>query len=164
MDDKKDLLVQSTDEVMSQLIESQDSEEIKRLTQLFNVNQMKKDALRTIKLNDILDKLDEQVSERVSSHPDQFSNTDLLNYVNTIQQTISKTSQTLKNIDQTPLIQFNQQNNVINLDDNTLTRESREKILNAVQQLLDYAEKENIVDVTEDSVVYYDKEDSNDTR
>ena len=93
MPDSKELLETSSEEVVSQLINSQDSDEIQRLTQLFNVNQMKKDALRVLKLNEILDRLDDQVAERVENHPDQFSNADLLNYVNAIQQNISKSAQ-----------------------------------------------------------------------
>ena len=157
---KLDVLKTNTDGIVEQLIESQDAEEIKRLTQLFNVNQMKKDAIRVIKLNDILDKLDNQVSERVEKHPEQFSNNDLLNYVNTIQQTINKSSQTISNIDQTPLIQLNQQKNIVNLnDDASFSRESREKILSVVQQLL--KQSENIpttFNSPEDNVVYYDND------
>lgn len=157
---KLDVLKTNTDGIVEQLIESQDAEEIKRLTQLFNVNQMKKDAIRVIKLNDILDKLDNQVSERVEKHPEQFSNNDLLNYVNTIQQTINKSSQTISNIDQTPLIQLNQQNNIVNLNDDTsFSRESREKILSVVQQLLKQSENvPTTFNSTEDNVVYYDND------
>lgn len=156
MTDKLDLLDTNTDEVVSQLIESQDPDEIKRLAQLFNVNQMKKDAIRVVKLNDILSKLDNQVFERVEKHPDQFSNTDLLNYVNTIQQTITKSNQNITNINPTPLIQLNQQNNIVNVGAESLNRESREKILDAVQQLLKFSENNpNIVDIGEDNVVLY---------
>ncbi len=157
---KLDVLKTNTDGIVEQLIESQDAEEIKRLTQLFNVNQMKKDAIRVIKLNDILDKLDNQVFERVEKHPEQFSNNDLLNYVNTIQQTINKSSQTISNIDQTPLIQLNQQNNIVNLNDDTsFSRESREKILSVVQQLLKQSENmPTTFNSTEDNVVYYDND------
>lgn len=160
MSDNLELLKEKTDDVVTKLIESQDADEIKRLTQLFNVNQMKKDAIRVIKLNDILDKLDDQVSERVEKYPEQFSNTDLLNYVNTIQQTISKSNQTITNINQTPLIQLNQQNNIVQVSEDTLTRESREKIINMVKQFLDSQEKDSeIVDISQEDVVYYGNEE-----
>lgn len=160
MSDNLELLKEKTDDVVTKLIESQDVDEIKRLTQLFNVNQMKKDAIRVIKLNDILDKLDDQVSERVEKYPEQFSNTDLLNYVNTIQQTISKSNQTITNINQTPLIQLNQQNNIVQVSEDTLTRESREKIINMVKQFLDSQEKDSeIIDISQEDVVYYGNEE-----
>lgn len=160
MSNNLELLKEKTDDVVTKLIESQDADEIKRLTQLFNVNQMKKDAIRVIKLNDILDKLDDQVSERVEKYPEQFSNTDLLNYVNTIQQTISKSNQTITNINQTPLIQLNQQNNIVQVSEDTLTRESREKIINMVKQFLDSQEKDSeIIDISQEDVVYYGNEE-----
>lgn len=160
MSDSFDLLKADTDEVVAKLVETQDVDELKRLTQLFNVNQMKKDAIRVVKLNDILDKLDNQVSERVEKHPDQFSNNDLLNYVNTIQQTINKSNQAITNINQTPLIQLNQQNNIVQVSDDTLTRESREKIINMVRQFLDSKDTNvEIVDIPEENVVYYDNEE-----
>ena len=155
-----ELLKENTDDVVSKLIESQDIEEIKRLTQLFNVNQMKKDAIRVIKLNDILDKLDDQVSERVEKYPDQFSNIDLLKYVDTIQQTINKSNQTITNINQTPLIQLNQQNNIVQVSEDALTRESREKIVNIVKQFLENSQKSSeIIDIKQDEVVYYNNEE-----
>lgn len=160
MSDSFDLLKADTDEVVAKLVETQDVDELKRLTQLFNVNQMKKDAIRVVKLNDILDKLDNQVSERVEKHPDQFSNNDLLNYVNTIQQTINKSNQAITNINQTPLIQLNQQNNIVQVSEDTLTRESREKIINMVRQFLDSKDTNvEIVDIPEENVVYYDNEE-----
>ena len=155
-----DLLKENTDDVITKLVESQDIEEIKRLTQLFNVNQMKKDAIRVIKLNDILDKLDDQVSERVEKYPDQFSNIDLLKYVDTIQQTINKSNQTITSINQTPLIQLNQQNNIVQVSDDVLTRESREKIVNIVKQFLENSQKSpEIIDIGQDEVVYYNNEE-----
>ena len=152
----KQLLETSSEEVVSKLIESQDADEIRRLTQLFNVNQIKKDALRVLKLNDILDKLDDQVSERVEKHPDQFSNADLLNYVNAIQQNISKSAQSVGALDQAPLIQFNQQNNVVRVEAAELNRESREKIVDIVRQFLN---SENSIEVEPENVVYYNEGD-----
>lgn len=152
--DKKELLVQSTDEVVSQLVETNDADEIKRLTQLFNVNQMKKDAIRTLKLNDMLDKLDDQVLKRIETHPDQFSNADLLNYLNTIQQNINKSAQNISSLNQTPLIQLNQQNNI--MVSNEFNRESREKIISAVKQLLEFSNNDENGD---GDVVYYDNEE-----
>lgn len=150
----KQLLESSSEEVVSKLIESQDADEIQRLTQLFNVNQLKKDALRVLKLNDILDKLDDQVAERVEKYPDQFSNADLLNYVNAVQQNISKSAQSVGTLNQTPLIQFNQQNN-ISVEGAELNRESREKIVDIVRQFLN---SEKSVEIEPENVIYYNDE------
>lgn len=146
-----------TEEVVSQLVQSTEAEEIKRLTQLFNVNQMKKDAIRAVKLNDMLEKLDDRVLERIETSGDEMSNRDLIDYVNTVQQSISKSTQNVVNINQTPLIQFNQQNNVVNVGGAPLTRESRSKIIDVVQQLLQGSG--DVLDLTAADAVYYSKED-----
>ena len=150
----------SSDEVAAKLAEAHDMDELQRLTQLFNINQAKRDALRVLKLNDILNKLDDQVSERVEKHPDQFSNADLLNYVNAVQQSINKSSQSVNGLSQTPLIQLNQQNNVVNVGGEELTRKSREKVLETVRQFLNLSEKSlEAVDVEDVNGVYYGEGD-----
>lgn len=150
----------SSEEVAAKLAEARDMDELQRLTQLFNINQAKRDALRVLKLNDILNKLDDQVSERVEKHPDQFSNADLLNYVNAVQQSINKSSQSVNGLSQTPLIQLNQQNNVVNVGGEELTRKSREKVLETVRQFLNLSEKSlEAVDVEDVNGVYYGEGD-----
>ena len=147
-----------TENVVSQLVQSSEADEIKRLTQLFNVNQMKKDAIRTVKLNDMLDKLDTKILDRIENSADDMSNRDLIDYVNTVQQSISKSAQNVANINQTPLIQFNQQNNVVNVGQGQFTRESRGKIIDIVQQLLQGTD--DLSNHTEENAVYYNEEDN----
>lgn len=148
----------NTEDVVSQLVQSSEADEIKRLTQLFNVNQMKKDAIRTVKLNDMLDKLDTKILDRIENSADDMSNRDLIDYVNTVQQSISKSAQNVANINQTPLIQFNQQNNVVNVGQGQFTRESRGKIIDIVQQLLQGTD--DLSNHTEENAVYYNEEDN----
>ena len=148
----------NTEDVVSQLVQSNEADEIKRLTQLFNVNQMKKDAIRTVKLNDMLDKLDTKILDRIENSADDMSNRDLIDYVNTVQQSISKSAQNVANINQTPLIQFNQQNNVVNVGQGQFTRESRGKIIDIVQQLLQGTD--DLSNHTEENAVYYNEEDN----
>ena len=158
--DDKNKLVEYTEDVVTKLVNSQDADEIKQLTQLFNINQMKKNALRIVKLNGILDKLDNQVEERVTNNPESFSNNDLLNYVNTIQQTVTKSSQSLDGIQQIPTIQINQNNNIVNVE-TALPRESRQKILDVVQQILN--NNDSSFELDADDVIYYSEEDKDDT-
>lgn len=157
MSDNDKQLVEATNEVINQLVASNEPDEIKRLTQMFNVNQMKKDAIRVARLNDMLDKLDNQVLERIETQPDQFSNRDLIDYLNTIQNTITKSTQNVVNVNQAPLIQLNQTNNVVNVGED-FNRESRSKIIDVVQQFLELSkESENIIDVEQENEVYYNE-------
>ena len=59
------------------ILKESDLDEIKRLTQLFNLNQAKKNVLRVLKLNSLLDKVSDQMLERFEKRPGEFSNSDV---------------------------------------------------------------------------------------
>ena len=117
-----------------QIIEEKDIDKAQELVKLFNLNQCKKNALRLIKLNNLYDKVSDQMIERFEKRPGEFTNTDLLNYLNTTQNAIDKASKALNLIDETPAITLNQVN--IGVSENTLDSESRTKVLNAVNSIL----------------------------
>lgn len=124
-------------ELETKLIEENDADNLKDIIDLFNLNIKKKDVLRINKLSDIQDKISDQIATRIDKKADEFSNADLLNYLKVVQDIIDRsdtTSETLK----IPNIQINQQNN-LNLgisEHPRLTKESRDKVLNAVQSIL----------------------------
>ena len=72
--------------------------------------------------------------ERFEKRPGEFSNTDLINYMNTVQNAIDRANKSLNLIDEAPAITLNQVN--VNVEDPVLNRESREKITNAINALL----------------------------
>lgn len=55
-----------------------------------------------------------------------------------VQEQIAASQQTLEHIDEKPMIQLNQQKNEVNIHvgDNALTRDSRDKVLDAVKELI----------------------------
>ena len=101
-----------------------------------------------MKLNSLLDKVSDQMLERFEKRPGEFSNDDLLSYMNTVQASIDRANKSLQLIDQTPpAIQINQVN--ITNEDPVLSRESREKVDNVIKILLNKLnlEKKEVVDV-----------------
>ena len=142
MSDKSLAITTSEAELEKQLMEETDVENIKNIINLFNLNIKKKDIVRTAKLNELQDKVYNQIDKRLSNKADEFSNTDLLNYYKVIQDSINKADTTLDKVD-TPAIQIVQnQLNVATENKPTLSKESRQKITDIVQAFLTLSEKE----------------------
>ena len=138
---------------MKDILEEQDPNKTKDLVDLFNWYMSKKNVLRIQKLNNLYDSITDQMVERVDKRADQFSNSDLLDYVKTIQSAIDINTKNLSNVQEPPMIvhQNNTQINV-NLAD-SFDSDAKARILAAVQATLQQATKpaeDNIVIQTEE--------------
>lgn len=120
--------------IEQKILQEENINELQDLIDLFNLNLKKKDIIRSAKLSEVQDKIVDQISKRIDNRPDEFSNTDLLNYHKTVQDTLSKSDNTLENVN-VPNIQINQQLN-INNDSDVFNTESRKKIISAVNEIL----------------------------
>ena len=126
-----------TAKVTNELIEEQDLDKVKNLTKLFNLNQAKRNAIRVMKLNSLLDKVGDQMIERFDKKPGEFSNKELLDYMSVVQSTIDRANKSIELVDQTPAIVINQQNNQVNIDNSpVLDRESRMRVVEAVKGIM----------------------------
>jgi hypothetical protein len=114
------------------LIKEENIDELQELVELFNLNLQKKNILRNAKLSDVQDRVVEQILQRIALEPEEFSNDDLIKYHRIIQETLTKTDTTLDNI-KVPNIQINQQ---VNVDKMIFNSESRKRILEAVNDIL----------------------------
>lgn len=131
-----DLSVEAA-KILNEIIAETDINKTKDLTYLFNLNQTKKTMIRVNKQSELLDALTEQTIKRVKDKPDELSNEDLTRLMKTVSDLIDKGVGQINRGDEAPLIQFNQQNNDINMEGNSgLSRESRDKVKNAVMNLL----------------------------
>lgn len=128
--------------IEQKILEEENPDELQDLIDLFNLNMKKKDIVRSARLSEVQDKIVDQMSKRVETRPDEFSNADLLNYHKTVQETLSKSDNTLDNV-KVPSIQINQQFNVNNADTDSFDKESRERILNTVNEILDELQNNN---------------------
>ena len=127
-------------ELTQQLLDCKDLDKVKELTALFNLNAQKKSAVRILKMNNLLDKVTNEIIERFDNRSQTFTNDDLLKYMQVVENSIDKSSKTLGMVEDTPAIQH-QQNNQVNIQVNEpgLNRDSRQKVLDAVNQILQQA-------------------------
>ena len=127
-------------ELTQQLLDCKDLDKVKELTALFNLNAQKKSAVRILKMNNLLDKVTDEIIERFDNKSQTFTNDDLLKYMQAVENSIDKSSKTLGMVEDTPAIQY-QQNNQVNIQVNEpgLNRDSRQKVLDAVNQILQQA-------------------------
>lgn len=148
MSDKElDKINKGTEELVTQIVDENDLDKLKNITQLFNVNQAKKNALRIIKLNSLLDSVSDQMMERFEKRAGEFTNKDLLDYMTVVQNAIDRANKSLNLIDETPAISIN--NNVNISVEDSFDRQSRAKITEAVQAILARINNEELTNVIE---------------
>ena len=142
-------------DITEKFLTETDPKELQTIVDMFNLNIKKKNMLRTTRISEIQDNIISQIFQRVSSRPDEFSNTDLINYFKVMQETL------LKNSTETelPTIHINQNNQVnINMDNQGLDRISRERVANAIRNILSQA-KESAVPDTDSGIIDVEPED-----
>jgi hypothetical protein len=154
--------------LINQIIAEKDIEKTKDLTHLFNINQNKKTMIRIDKLSGLQDNLVSQFAQRIAERPDEISNKELMDGIKIVQDIIERGQKQVESVEQTPLIQFNQQNNSVNIGEGgaQLNKESRDRVKNAVLALLGGLNKptpvEEITEIVENPVDTVNGEDSND--
>ena len=130
------------------IMEEEDPNKTKDLVDLFNWNISKKNIARIQKLNNLYDSITDQLTERVSKRADQFSNSDLLDYVKTIQGAIDVNTKNLAQVQDPPLI-VQQNNTQINVNlAQSFDRDAKQRILKAVQATLEKAKTVPVTDFT----------------
>lgn len=143
-----------TQELVTKIIKEKDIEQVKDLTKLFNVNQVKKNLVRVLQLNDLLDMINNQVIERFTRRPDAISNKELLDYMQAVQTSIDKSQKNINTVDTSPLVQINNNKNEINLNvGSELDREGREKVLSIVQSLMQLSQEGYSTDSLEEPLI-----------
>lgn len=157
MDDKLSVSVKNLDErtseIANSIIEEKDVDTVKDLTHLFNLNQAKKNVIRIMKLNGLLDTVSDRMIERFEKYPDNFTNADLLAYMQATQGAIDKANKSLALVDESPAIQVVTQNNVnVSIVDG-MDSESKDRVLNAIKSILESTssdDDEDIITIGED--------------
>lgn len=126
------------------VLNASDPNDLKDLTQLFNFNQAKKNLLRLQKLSILNDDVVSKIERRLLERPDDFSNEELLDYLQVINSVLDKQSKSQDDVLDKPMITY-QQNNQVNVNiANDLTRESRDKITNLISEILNSGNLENL--------------------
>lgn len=139
-------LTKNTEDLLKKIVDENNIDTLKDLTNLFNLNQNKKNILRIAEMNGLMDKVNEQAIKRFSERPDEISNKELLDYMNSVFNIIDKSQKNLKDVDIVPMIQINNQSTDVNisLDD----KDSKDRVLDVVKQLLELSKnKDNDSDI-----------------
>ena len=137
--------LKTIDDLSEQLINESNPTQLQNIIDLFNVSFQKKNILRIQKLNELQDKIQTQIEKRLDNKIDEFSNKDLIDYFKVMQDSIIKNSDNaeMQNAKVIQIIQ-NQTNVQNNLQESKpLSRESKEKISEAVQLMLSKLDLDN---------------------
>ena len=136
-----------------QIFEEPDPQKTQQLISLFNWTISKKNTSRILKLNELYDDVTDQMITRFKNKADQFSNSDVLDYLKAVQGAIDTSSKNLTQAEEPPTIvqQNNTQINVNVVD--TFDRESKERILAAIQATLHQAESSKVVNEEKDNSI-----------
>jgi len=125
-----------TQAIANQIIHEPDGNKVKQLIDMFNLNQKKKNVIRLIKFNGLLDTVSDSMIERFQKKPGEFGNQDLLNYMSVVQNAIDRVQKSVDSASDMPAIQFNQQNNVNIETVDMFDKEAKEKIATAIKAIL----------------------------
>ena len=126
-------------ELAQQLIDEKDVDASKNIVQLFNFNLSKRNALRILKLNGLYDSITDQMIERFQKRSGEFSNSDLLSYLQTVENSIEKSQKSLSQVDEQPtIVQTNNTQVNFNVLDG-FNDDSRDRIANAIKSILNSA-------------------------
>lgn len=124
-------------QLLNQIIAESDETKTQELTYLFNLNQNKKTMVRIDKLSGLQDNLVAQFVRRIEERPDEISNKELMDGLKIVQDIIERGQRQVSGSDQQPFIQINSQDNSVNVNNTTnLPRDSRDKVKNAVLNIL----------------------------
>lgn len=137
--------LKTIDDLSEQLMNESNPAQLENIIDLFNVSFQKKNILRIQKLNELQDKIQTQIEKRLDNKIDEFSNKDLIDYFKVMQDSIIKNSDNaeMQNAKVIQIIQ-NQTNVQNNLQESEpLSRESKEKISEAVQSMLSKLDLDN---------------------
>lgn len=145
----------SEKQIVSQILDAQNRNELKDHFELFSINQSKKNALRIIKLNSLLEKVEDQAIARFEKKPDQVSNKELLDYMNTVSAQIDRAQKQVDEFIKDPEIKIAAQKNEVNINvtnnhaglSDGLDRDSREKVVDAISALLNQVKNSQVNDL-----------------
>ena len=124
-------------EIVSEIIKAETKEQLTAQFDLFNMNQSKKNALRIIKLNTLLAKVEDQAIERMTKRPDMVSNRELLDYMNVVSNQIDRAQKQVDALNDKPAISLKQENKTqVNINVGQIDHDGKEKVIDAISALL----------------------------
>lgn len=147
IENSENQLVEVTDdkELLTKLGNAKNSQELREIANLFNISIMKKSMTRASAQSELLDDILDRVKDRVVNHHDELSHKELIDYMTAIQNGLDHSTKTFSGIDNSPPISINNTKNdiTVNVASNELSRESRERVMDAVKKMLAQIQQQN---------------------
>lgn len=148
-------------EISKEIAKAENKNELDSLYDMFKINDTKKNIFRINKLNHLLDKVTDEAMTRFENRPGEMSNKEVIDYMNVIQNQIERSKNTVDSIKEINAVQVNNTVNVnINNEVSTLSRESREKIIDAIKNILTSTSNDTIIDIKSEDAQEEDKKNS----
>lgn len=113
---------------------------IKDLTYIFNEAQIKASMLRSKHLSELQDKIIDKIDDRITKKADNFTNTELLNALNVVQNTQDRNTTYVNTVNEKPQVQLVSNNLNVTVQEE-FDKESRDKIVSAVSEILKLAQR-----------------------
>lgn len=146
-------------DILDKIVAAPSVTELKEQFELFNINQAKKEALRSIRLSGMQEKIEAQMDRRISNRPDCIDNKTLIEFYNAIANQLTSirkegetTLETTPIKSTGPITQVN-----VNVGPQ-LDRESRDKVIDFVSAILKKAQEEEFADETEENTDVTDQD------
>ena len=127
------------EELTRDFIYSDNASETQAILEKYNAYLVKKSAIRTGKLEALYDEIVEQMLLRFKHRGGEFSNKDLLDYLNSVQTAIEKSANRLNNTDEAP-VQFGNPSTQVNINVlDGFTHEQKTNIADAIKSIIQSA-------------------------
>ena len=140
-----------------EIAKAKDKNTLDLLYDEFKLTDTKKNIFRINKLNNLLDKITDEAVDRFENRPGEMSNKEVIDYMNAVQTQISKAKDTVNDIKNVDIVQVNKVSNTLNVnfpnEETTLSRESKEKIIDFIKNFLksdnngDKIVKDDVIDI-----------------
>lgn len=148
--------------IAKKILETDTIEDTKNLVALFNLNNQKRNVIRISKMTNLLDTITDQIINRFEKYPNNFSNEDLLKYMQVTEASLEKANKNLNQVEDAPSIQLLQNNelniSINNSKEDVLNNESRLKVLETVKSFLSNLDTTNAIEIEEFSEVKDNKD------
>lgn len=148
--------------IAKKILETDTIEDTKNLVALFNLNNQKRNVIRISKMTNLLDTITDQIINRFEKYPNNFSNEDLLKYMQATEASLEKANKNLNQVEDAPSIQLLQNNelniSINNSKEDVLNNESRLKVLETVKSFLSNLNTTDAIEIEEFSEVKDNKD------
>lgn len=132
------------EELTNLLIKEDDVDKSKQMMSLFNLHMAKKNAIRLDTISELIDDTLENIKERLAHKSDEFTNKDLLDYLNALYSAAEKSSKSISDLENNPSIVVNNIGQVTVNQAEELDRESKARVAEAIKLILEQQKAANI--------------------